>query len=58
MSEKSKNRRFMARGKCMIDVLEYHPEASLVAVCDKYRPLLDEVAQSAEKADIEVVRPL
>lgn len=38
----------------MIDVLEYHPEADLVAVCDKYRPLLDEVAQSAEKAGIEV----
>ena len=55
MSEKVKIGVFgAARGKCMIDVLEYHPEADLVAVCDKYRPLLDEVAQSAEKAGIEV----
>ena len=55
MSEKVKIGVFgAARGKCMIDVLEYHPEADLVAVCDKYRTLLDEVAQSAEKAGIEV----
>ena len=35
MSEKVKIGVFgAARGKCMIDVLEYHPEADLVAVCD------------------------
>jgi len=31
------------RGKTMIKVLANHPNAELVAVCDKYRPLLDEV---------------
>lgn len=42
------------RGKCMIDVLAYHPEACLVAVCDKYRPLLDEVEKLAKEAGITV----
>lgn len=43
-----------ARGKCMIDVLAYHPDASLVAVCDKHRPLLDEVEKLAKEAGITV----
>lgn len=39
-----------ARGKTMMRVLLNHPEAELVAVCDKYRPLLDEVtAMAAEQ---------
>ena len=29
-----------ARGNSMIQVLLHHPEAELVAVCDKYEPLL------------------
>jgi predicted dehydrogenase len=29
------------RGMAMIKVLARHPEAELVAICDKYRPLLD-----------------
>ncbi|MEA4888727.1 MAG: Gfo/Idh/MocA family oxidoreductase [Clostridiaceae bacterium] len=37
-----------ARGKCMIDVLAKHPDAQLVAVCDKYKPLLQEVTKLAE----------
>ncbi|NLN81451.1 MAG: Gfo/Idh/MocA family oxidoreductase [Clostridiales bacterium] len=42
------------RGKTMIDVLAYHPNAQLVAVCDKYRPLLDEAGKLADKAGIKV----
>ena len=42
------------RGKTMIDVLVYHPNAQLVAVCDKYRPLLDEAGKLADKAGIKV----
>ena len=29
------------RGMTMIDVLSRHPDAELVAICDKYQPLLD-----------------
>lgn len=29
------------RGSSMIQVLLHHPDAELVAVCDKYQPLLD-----------------
>ncbi len=36
-----------ARGKTMMRVLWKHPDAELVAVCDRYRPLLDEVAALA-----------
>ena len=38
------------RGKTMIKVLANHPNATLVAVCDKYLPALDEVRElAAEK---------
>ncbi len=36
-----------ARGYTMIKVLFKHPDAELVAVCDKYKPLLDKVAAEA-----------
>ena len=42
------------RGKTMIQVLAYHPDAALVAVCDRHRPLLDEVGKLAEEAHIQV----
>lgn len=42
------------RGKCMINVLAHHPDAQLVAVCDRYRPLLDEVGTLAEEAGLSV----
>lgn len=42
------------RGKCMIDVLADHPHADLVAVCDKYRPLLDEVQKLANEKNLKV----
>ena len=55
MAEKIKVGVFGAyRGKTMIDVLAYHPDASLVAVCDKYKPLLDEVQKTAEQAGVQV----
>lgn len=43
-----------ARGRVMISVLKSHPDAELVAVCDKYKPLLDEVAAGAAEAGIDV----
>ncbi len=43
-----------ARGKCMIDVLAKHPDAQLVAVCDKYKPLLQEVTKLADTTGIKV----
>ena len=42
------------RGKTMIQVLAYHPDAALVAVCDRHRLLLDEVGKLAEEAHIQV----
>ena len=42
------------RGKAMINVLAYHPDATLVAVCDKYRPMLDEVDKLAKEAGLDV----
>ena len=38
-----------ARGRVMIEVLMYHPDAELVAVCDKYQPILDSVAAKAKE---------
>ena len=32
----------------MIQVLLHHPDAELVAVCDKYQPLLDKAKAEAE----------
>ena len=42
------------RGRTMIGVLEHHPDAELVAVCDKYQPLLDEVRKTADEAGCKV----
>ena len=41
-----------ARGHTMMNVLFAHPHAELVAVCDKYQPLLDRVSEEA-KARLE-----
>lgn len=42
------------RGYTMISQLINHPDAELVAVCDKYTPLLDRVRETAEKAGLSV----
>ncbi len=42
------------RGMTMVNVLFKHPDAELVAICDKYRPALDNAGQAAEKAGIHV----
>ena len=42
------------RGEIMIDVLLSHPEAELVAVCDKYRPILDKVEEKAKEKNCKV----
>lgn len=42
------------RGKTMIKALLHHPNAELVAVCDKYVPLLDKVKATASEMGIEV----
>lgn len=42
------------RGKTMIDVLAYHPDAQLVAVCDRHRPLLDELGKLTQQAHLDV----
>ena len=44
-----------ARGHAMMEVLFEHPHAELAAVCDKYQPLLDQVAEEA-KARISLLR--
>lgn len=43
-----------ARGMTMINVLAAHPEAELVAVCDKYRPLLDSVRKLADDRQVKL----
>ncbi|MEA4890115.1 MAG: Gfo/Idh/MocA family oxidoreductase [Clostridiaceae bacterium] len=43
-----------ARGKTMINILLNHPDAELVAVCDKYVPLLKEVGELAQAKQIKV----
>jgi predicted dehydrogenase len=42
------------RGQTMIDVLSKHPDAELVAICDKYQPLLDQCQVKATKAGSQV----
>ena len=42
------------RGKSMMQVLFKHPDAELVAVCDKYRPLLTKIAGLAEEQNQQV----
>ena len=43
-----------ARGMDMINVLAVHPDAELVAVCDKYTPLLDRVKAMAGEKGLSV----
>lgn len=43
-----------ARGETMIQVLLNHPDAELVAVCDKYRPLLDRALREANEANLHI----
>ncbi len=43
-----------ARGYVMIEQLIQNPDAELVAVCDKYQPLLDKVKATAEQVGIKV----
>jgi len=43
-----------ARGMSMINVLSSHPDAELVAVCDKYKPLLDNVKRLADEKNLKV----
>lgn len=42
------------RGGTMINLLASHPDAELVAVCDKYRPLLDNVRKLADDRQLKV----
>ena len=42
------------RGFTMIKQLLNHPNAELVAVCDKYPPLLEKVRKAAEEAGADV----
>lgn len=42
------------RGHTMINVLFNHDDAELVAVCDKYQPLLDKVTKEAEEKGMTV----
>jgi len=42
------------RGMSMINMLAAHPDASLTAVCDKYRPALDRVKETAESKGLDV----
>ena len=37
------------RGRTMINILQFHPDAELVAVCDRYQPILDAVGKKAEE---------
>ena len=43
-----------ARGMTMIGVLLHHPDAEVVAVCDKYEPFLDNVRKKAADNNTEV----
>ena len=46
------------RGLTMMNVLLDHPDARLVAVCDKYQPSLDKVSQMAKEKNAEVIAKL
>ena len=41
------------RGMTMIEVLSQHPNAELVAICDKYRPLLDKCKAALEQHGVK-----
>lgn len=43
-----------ARGLTMINVLLDHPDACLVAVCDKYEPLLERASEKAAEAGVQI----
>ena len=43
-----------ARGTAMIDVLLHHPDAELVAVCDKIPSLLEGAAKRAKECGVEI----
>lgn len=42
------------RGMTMISVLIHHPDAELVAVCDKYEPALRKAGEAAEKVGMSI----
>ena len=42
------------RGRTMIDVLFMHPDAELVAVCDKYVPILEKVGEAAREKGLNI----
>ena len=42
------------RGKVMIEVLASHPDAEIVAVCDRYVPALNAVKEIAEKYNVKI----
>ena len=42
------------RGMTMIKVLLKHPDAELVAICDKYRPALDKAEAAAKEAGLNI----
>ncbi|MBP3919075.1 MAG: Gfo/Idh/MocA family oxidoreductase [Clostridia bacterium] len=58
--EKDKSRKLRigvfggARGTTMIGVLLHHPDAELVAVCDKYVPLLEDAQKTARECGTEI----
>jgi len=41
------------RGMTMIEVLSRHPDAELVAICDKFQPLLEKCRQSLEQHGVK-----
>ena len=43
-----------ARGNAMIQILLHHPDAELVAVCDKYEPLLRQAEKNAADAGLMI----
>ena len=43
-----------SRGMTMIEVLSKHPDAELVAICDKYTPLLDKCKKTAEETGSKI----
>ena len=42
------------RGKTMIREMMNNPEAEVVAICDKYQPLLDECQKIADDHGVKV----
>lgn len=42
------------RGMTMVHVLSKHPDATLVAVCDKHLPSLNKAKKAAEEAGLEI----